>query len=147
MSWESPTGYEDPDGAWVLEPYAYDDNEATYASADSIPLCTWPPLILTISAIQCNRIRILLTWGGLNIDTVQVAVRRDGSWVVLYSGAPWTGWQEFSFTQGSVDAMRIAPHASDALNSLCVFEADFWMVAPPAVVGYYFGDGLVTIQT
>jgi len=144
MSWVSPTSHTDELNRWDYEPQAYDDDESTYAL--SVFYDNTGYLTLFHSALQSDKIRIKC-YGPYCNGTITVAVRKNGVWVTLYSGAPWDGWKEFSFTQGSVDAMRM--RAEDYvlfMAGMCVWEADFWEVAV-AVVGVHFGDGLVTIQT
>jgi len=147
MSWVSPTGYVDYSDKWIDEPNTYDGDVSTYAWAQITTAPDSGVLDLTISAITCSKIRLYNIYG-IAWDTVKVWVRKDGSWILLYDGPTWMdGWKEFSFTEGSVDAMRISPHAYDAFNFGYCFEAAFWQTGPPPAVGVHFGDGLVTIQT
>jgi len=147
MGWISPTGYEDPNSKWSNEPLAYDELLTTFATTGWCydPCASNRPLILTVPALQCNKTRIYLDY--VSADNVVVDVRKGGTWINVYTGAAWFGWKEFSFPEGSVDAMRINFHVTTYGAYLRVIEADFWQVEAPPPVGYFFGDGLVTIQT
>jgi len=133
VSWISPTGYEDPNNKWSNEPLAYDEDTYTYATTGYCydPCASNRPLILTVPALQSNKIRIFLDYWGA--DNVVVDVRKGGVWTNVYTGAGWYGWKEFTFAEGSVDAMRINFHVVYVGCYVRVGEADFWGL-PPAVV-------------
>jgi len=147
MGWVKPTSYSDPSGSWINETYAYDGQVWTWASCAIALAYTWGGfLYLTRAGIRCNKIRYYLSHTGYPASEVDVDVLRDGVWVDVYQGPPEEGaWVEKEFTEGTVTQARVRycsgaqPLTDGGLN-----EFEFWEVPP--VVGYGYGDGLVSIQ-
>lgn len=82
--WQSPTG---GSGDWDNIPNAYDENTDTAASI-AIPKSSWsPPLTLTRPAINCDKVRFNVNWGGTNgIYYTDLDVYWDGEWHDIYEG-------------------------------------------------------------
>lgn len=137
MSWKSPTGFEDPDGVWQTEPNAYDDDTGTTAYTLNPSLGWGGFLVLTISAITSDKLRYFIgTATGVNITQIDVDVHKDGAWVDVYEGSFSKGtWIEKTFTQGSVDKMRVRFYWTVRYQLAHVAEADFWEVSAPPPPG------------
>ncbi|HUV85031.1 MAG TPA: hypothetical protein VMV86_04930, partial [Methanosarcinales archaeon] len=89
----SPTGFNDPNGSWVGETNAYDNNLMTKAST-SIPAKSWSNYIeLTIDLIYCSKIKFYAAYngtGGINsidIDVWYSYPGGGGSWHDVYQGS------------------------------------------------------------
>jgi hypothetical protein len=134
MGWISPTGYSDPSSGWNNETYAYDENTDYGAKTTSMvgPHSWAPTLILTIDAIQSSKIRIYGSIGVAYPSIVKISVYNDGTWVEVYNGFPNDyGWQEASFTQGSVTQAKIEIYNDTGdVDYATVYEFDFWQVVP-----------------
>jgi len=130
--WISPTGYEDPQGAWQYETNSYDDNTNTYASI-AVPANSWSGYIeLTHSAINCDNIRYWVYRQDYYVDMLEVDIY-DGAWVNVYSGSgTWQQWANVSFSETSVTGMRFRFHNNHSWQSRSVrlYEADFLQVPP-----------------
>jgi len=89
--WVSPTGFEDPDSDWWDEPWAYDDDETTYASNN------WNVgwggfLVLTLNTpLYSNKIRVKADYMAVDIQEVDIDVYIDRgagyAWENVYNGS------------------------------------------------------------
>ena len=133
--WVSPTGFEDPDNAWVNEPLAYDENTGTNAyTSVKVPLLTWTKFLhLTVdSAIYCNALRFY-AYGGLPLDrfAIDIDLLVEGEWVDIYEG-DFDGvvWVEKNFSICFTSEVRIRFWAKDSYATWYarLYEFDFWEV-------------------
>lgn len=131
MSWVSPTGYEDPDSKWDNEPNAYDENTDTNAISTEGLFYNWTKfLILTISAITCNKVRFNCEYSSGSAQQIDLDVYKDGAWVDVYEGAfSDHTWVEKTFTQGSVSKVRMRFWMVSSGTRAKVWEFDFWQVS------------------
>lgn len=131
MGWVSPTGYEDPYGAWYDEWRAYNENTGNSAcTTNPYDKNVYPPfLILTIDEITSDKLRLNL--GNFeDYRIVDVDVYKDGEWVDVYEGDAYApGWTEKTFTKGSVTKVRFRSKDARWENWARLFEFDFWEVS------------------
>lgn len=136
MMWKTPDGYSDPDGQWTSEANAYDGDPNTYATGNIPP--QWGAFIyLTFSTpIQANKLQLMLAAPSTN-RTVDVDVKVDGAWINVFQGAYalWEDtWMEKTFSQGSVDQVRIRFQNGYTWPVNCyIREVEVWEVSdePP----------------
>lgn len=132
--WVSPTGNNDPDGNWVNETNAYDDELGTYAyhyhdinDVDG-QWSSW--LYLTISSITADAIRFYAK--STDIDIADIDVYRGGVWTgVYYADFADKAWVQANFAQGAVTQARVRFHV-DANNKGMyweLYEFDFRKVS------------------
>jgi len=129
--WVSPQGaYGD---GWENVHFVFDDELGTYTrrlrAYGEGQWSSW--LYLTHPEIYSDKIRF---WAHepYAIDSVQVEVLRDGSWINVYSGSfPDGQWVEASFASGKVSQARIKFHMTFANHYFyyLVHEFDFWKIA------------------
>jgi len=126
MAWISPTGHDDPDGAWINESDAYDDDTETDASNSAVSYGYY--LELTIAEILCDKVRIYAQDSGgvpkydpdLDID-----VYYGGDWHNIWSGAiTRLFWIEKAIGSSQlVTKARVKSNTSD--RNLLLYEFDF----------------------
>jgi len=131
--WVSAQGFYDPENRWEYESYAFDDEDHTYARAQrALGDGVWSPyLYLTRREIFSDKVRFLAR-ESVEVDMVEVGVRRNGTWVTIYSGTfPDYQWKEIPFSAGRVDQARIRFHArySNHYFYYHLYEFDFWKIA------------------
>jgi len=149
MSWRSPTGGYDGGGPfpWGYIPNAYDENTTTQALAYAWAYEWTNFLVLTVASILCDRIRYFVGYAFGWVDQIDVDVLKDGVWTDVFQGMPsWNVWEEKTFSQGNVTAMRIRFHMWIETDYGYVYEADFWELPPPVPAGYSYSNGLVTVN-
>jgi len=149
VSWASPTGHVET-AEWYDEAYAYDESTGSYAFyGPGSPANAWTPVPLTLlfsASLLSDKLRF---WSQTSIipgEMIWLEISNGGiTWTTGYQG-PWTpsAWVEAAFTQQEVDRVRIRFWLLMA-RVVTVNEFDFWQL-PPAVVGYGYSDGLVSIQ-
>lgn len=128
-SWLTPTGHEEESG-WSDETKAYDESLPTYAYDGYLPSAGWGNfLILTHSAVACNKLRIYAETSGYN-PLVDIDVFKDGEWMNVYEGTfPDEEWMPKAFTQGSVTKVRIRFYNNTGyIYQPRLYEVDFWEV-------------------
>ena len=145
--WVSPTGHEDPDNVWSQETFAYDDDLREWYSYayTSFPRETWGKfLVLTHSAITCNKLRLLLYYYSFECKPSIIDIDvYDGTWHHVYEGeiSAWVEWIEYPFSERSITKMRIRFYANYIPCPNCqpwIVEADFWEV--PTIGGELFSS-------
>lgn len=124
MAWVSPDGHNDPDGKWVEELKAYDENTALYAGCGEAGFY----LELTLSVpISCNKVQVWVTafMGDANID---VDVHYGAAYHNIYSGTPAQDeWVEYGIgSTQTVDKLQVKWNSGGFV--LYLHEADFWEV-------------------
>jgi len=129
--WVSPQGaYGD---GWENTQYVFDDEFGTYTrrlrSYGEGQWSSW--LYLTRPEITSDKIRF---WAHelYEIDSVQVDVFRNDSWINVYNGAfPDGQWVEAPFAGGKVNQARIEFHWKNSNNYFYYVaqEFDFWKIA------------------
>ncbi len=115
VGWASPGGWTDPSGTWTQEELATDGNTVTYArSYHNINATQWSEFIdFTFDATQTNKIRFFAR-GLAEVDSVDVDVYRDGTWVNVYEGGfANQSWVDLAFTAGMVSEARVRFHAAN----------------------------------
>lgn len=138
MSWQSPTGYSDPDNRWVNEPNVYDDNNESYAYHSGVtPPGTWSKFLhmLKSPAIQCSKVRFDAYSAGAGY-LIDLDVYKDGAWVDVYQGEfPNHVWVEKTFTQGSVSEARMRFLHPSSYCDFPIWEFDFWQIGGAFLTG------------
>ena len=146
--WISPTGFIDPDGKWFDEPKAYDEDVNAYAYSNWIDGFSWSSFLeLTIDAITCDKVRFNALYGLYTINSIDLDVFRDGSWVDVYQGAFLDHvWVEKSFVEGSVTEARVRFYNSFFMQGMArVYEFDFWEIEeepPPEEYFFTFSESM-----
>lgn len=137
MAWVSPTGFNDPDGNWGNEIYAYDEDIGTSAGLYG---ASSHYLELTHSAILCNQVRIHTYWEfeGQHYDPdIDIDVFYGDAWHNIFSGyVTCDTWvtKAIGSTQ-TVTKARIKHNAW--VDFFYVNEFDFWEI--PGVTHYLAG--------
>ncbi|MFH2001146.1 MAG: hypothetical protein ABIK28_15800 [Planctomycetota bacterium] len=84
-----PTGYDDPDGTWYDEPYAYDGDPNT-AAHFSFPWIVWQWsswVEFTLpKAYYCDAIWMSAWYSLLYCNMVEIHVWHNGTWIPVHSG-------------------------------------------------------------
>lgn len=129
MGWRTPTGHYDPDGQWIDETKAYDNNFGTYAYDDVSPTSWGSFLELTIGEIPCGSVRFYAEYGGeFAVNSIDLDVYYSGTWHDVYQGSYLHGtWVEKTFGAGHyVSKARVKFYNSGATPSSAVlFEFNF----------------------
>jgi len=134
MGWVSPTGFSDLSSTWTDETLAYDGNTGTYAYCSVIKGGWGNYLELTISAIQCDKVRGWFNQGISNISDFELDVYYGGAWHNIYNEEPLYG-QFVEFPIGSTESvtgMRFRFYSSKAGSDggQC-YEAEFNQITGP----------------
>lgn len=124
--WLNPDGFDDPIGVWSNEANAYDDNTGSYTQGLCYAAETDDYLILTISSpVVTDTIRFNV-WIHAYLDHCYVDVWDidASSWVPVYDGLG-TGWVNATFTERTIDKIKInfSPTSGDRLAR--IYEVDF----------------------
>jgi len=147
-NWLSPTGYVDSEGYWSAEYNAYDENTTTAANHNnpSVPPLSWSSYLeITISAMNCSKVRFWAYYSSTTINQISLDVYYSAGWHNIYEGAftdrVWVE-KEIGSTQ-TVTAMRVKFYNIDVATARTayLYEADFWGVAAPTDNGYFMSDG------
>jgi len=118
-NWVSPTGHDDPDGAWTNEANAYDGNTGTDASCAGLGKY----LELTIAAIRCDKVRFFNSNAGAP-EHILVDVYYDSDWHNVYDAAAEQGeWTEASI--GTIESVTAARIKYDSLSAWSLGEFEF----------------------
>ncbi len=118
--WVRPTGYNDPENAWVDEAKAFDGFVATKAGCQITDLfARWTPwLELTLSSpIICNKIRFYAWYDDLHCNMIDFDLYYNGDWHHIYQGG-YTDreWVDYSFsTISGVTKARVSFHVNRLL--------------------------------
>ena len=126
--WVSPTGFNDPEGAWTDEANAYDENTGTftytYTATESWSSYLW----LTINAISCSKVRFWALVSEGYIETISLDVFYSSGWHTIYEGnyanQEWVE-KEIGSTQ-QVTAMRVKFYNSSTAGNAVLYEVDFF---------------------
>lgn len=116
VGWVSPSGYLDPDVAWVNGINATDQNLGSYASSyHAINATQWSSyLYLTHSSMAINKIRFYGR-GGSEVSQAEVDLLVNGVWQNVFSGAfADQSWVEVAFPQMTMAQARIRFFATAA---------------------------------
>ncbi|MCX6666103.1 MAG: hypothetical protein NT038_08635 [Euryarchaeota archaeon] len=118
--WMRPTGYNDPENAWIDETKAFDGYVATKAGCKITELfARWTPwLELTLSSqIICNKIRFYAWYDDLHCNMIHFDLYYSGDWHHMYEGG-YTDreWVNYSFgTISGVTKARVSFHVNRLL--------------------------------
>lgn len=115
LGWITPTSYYDQSSKWEYEDNSYDDETDSFARSYHTvndPNGQWSLfLYLNHSMLVCDKVRFYAkgpTGDSVQIDQVDLDVRKGGIWVDVYQGTfSDKQWVEKSFVQGSVTSARI----------------------------------------
>ena len=137
MVWVSPTGHNDPDEFWgntagYEEEKAYDDDTGTRCTGDTMAGAGWTPFLeLTISALNCNKVRI---WNTFSAGTIDIDAYYNGGWHDVYEGPPTANqWKEHELGDTySVTKARFRTWHDAAGWQASVNEFDFGVVETTA---------------
>lgn len=134
--WVSPTQSADVTGRWQDQHLAYDDNTDSWAKCYHFlwdPLGEWSPyLYLGRNPVSSDAIRFFArgeTLDPYRVDSVDVDVFRDSTWVDVYQGSfNDKQWVEYYFAPGLVSSARIRFHVNSAATGLYfeLYEFDFY---------------------
>lgn len=86
----TPANHTDYSTEWDNESYAYDDDNATYADRDNIPVNSWSGYLgfHLSEATPCNSISYIAKYdGATGIDEIDVDLYYDSAWHDIYQGA------------------------------------------------------------
>ncbi|MBA7468602.1 hypothetical protein ES707_03853 [subsurface metagenome] len=130
-AWLSPTGYEDPESAWVNEPWAYDDD--TYYPASNDFLAHGAQFLNLLHAVlSCTKVRVWVSGDHCTVDSVDIDVYDNGdlTWHHVYEGAIAVGeWVEKVLdTQRNITKLRLKAQCTQTAPAPLFYfhEADFW---------------------
>lgn len=129
-AWTSPDGHSDPSSDFINETNVYDDDTATFSTAD-IAVGMWTDfLYLTLSSpVTADKLRFWVKTGMIQID---IDAKIDAVWTHVYEGrvlsAEQNAWVEKGFTAGVVDQVRIRFWGITA-SDIYLSEVDVWQVA------------------
>lgn len=131
MSWVSPTGYDDPDGKWSYETFAYDGKITTKASS-VITAASWGSFLeLTHPGLVAKRLRVYVSSLGGDVDEVHAEVNTESGWLEVYEGVflPLM-WEEIYFGVKSISGARLAFHNAHEVSPAFVHlhELEFYEV-------------------
>ncbi len=134
--WVSPTESTDVTTRWVDQELAYDDNTNSWAKCYHLlfdPTGEWSPfLYLSRKPVSSDTIRFYargMTTDQYRVDSVDVGVFKDGTWVDVYQGSfVDKQWVEYNFAPGLVSSARIRFHVNSAATGLYfeLYEFDFY---------------------
>jgi len=128
MSWVTPTGHIDSSGTWDNETQMYDDDENIYGQGSVPGANQWSEFVVfTHAAMTSDRMRVN---AAVTVsEQIDMDAHVDGGWVDVFEGAVVDhAWMEKTFSQGSVDEIRIRLQ-KDGTGSIYVYEVDFYEVA------------------
>ena len=116
VGWILPLSSSDPDNKWENPAFAYDDNAVSFArSYHNFTDQAWSSyLYFSFNPTMADKVRII---GRANseVNAVGIEVFKDGVWSIAYQG-PFADqqWAEFSFTEGTVNQVRVRFQAATA---------------------------------
>lgn len=124
--WTSPENHADPLNEWIDETEAYDNDLLTFTKTDlEAAYPSWSSFIYFNYSVPllANGVRFDSTF---NVATrpalMDVDVKLNGTWIDVYEGVIYSGWQPKTFPQGDVDTIRFRMRA----NAPLYLYPDFW---------------------
>jgi len=126
IQWVSPTGFNDPEGKWSNERYAY-DGRRTSRTASLVLGGGWSSYLeLTHAAINCNKIQFFV--GKSFIDLISVEVYYESAWHNIYEGSfDYSIWEEKAIPEGikSVTKARVRFYRDQSVTRYPAYLAEF----------------------
>lgn len=131
IQWVSPTGFNDPEGKWSNELYAYDGNRDTRTKSLVLGGGWSSYLELTHAAINCNKVRFFV--GKSFNDFISIDVYYENAWHNIYEGSfDYSTWEEKAIPEGikSVTKARVRFYEDQSVTRFPAYlaEFEFWDV-------------------
>lgn len=131
--WTSPTGFDDPDSAWLSETNIYDADVETFGGCYYVNVGKYLELTLS-AAISCNKVRIYAATCTLGVGfydpDIDIDVFYGGVWNNIFSGSiTKQTWVEKSIgSTETVSKARIKWNTLTTNQYGYIYEFDFWSV-------------------